>query len=188
VLTPCAACLQVGAVAAAASITTATAADAAAAAQAAAPSITAAHPILLPSPPRHLRCRHRLHRPPPPTAAQTDTAAAEPAAAVTEPAAVTTAIAAVSTAARCASRESGMMPELPVEVWAYIYDIIDQERLCDAATVIQARYRAYAAARMVARLRSGLSYLMRYIRKGINEVSALGVVERQAFLYITYTC
>ena len=69
-----------------------------------------------------------------------------------------------------------MMPELPVEVWAHIFDIIEEERSRVAATVIQARFRAYMAACIV---RLGpLSYLLRYVHKGRpNEVSA--VVEWQ---------
>ena len=70
-----------------------------------------------------------------------------------------------------------MMPELPVEIWAHIFDMIEQERSRVAAMVIQDRFRAYAAARM---MRLGpLSYLLRYIRKGgPNEVSAVAGAAR----------
>ena len=63
--------------------------------------------------------------------------------------------------------------------WAHVFDMIEEERSRVAATVIQARFRAYAAACMVASLRSGLSYLLRYIRKGRpNEVSAVAGAAR----------
>ena len=70
-----------------------------------------------------------------------------------------------------------MMPELPVEIWAHIFDMIEQERSRVAAMVIQDQFRAYAAARM---MRLGpLSYLLRYIRKvGPNEVSAVAGAAR----------
>ena len=51
------------------------------------------------------------------------------------------------------------MPDLPVEVWAYIMDILEEQRR-HAATVIEAHFRGY-------KMRIGpLRRILRYICKG----------------------
>ena len=57
------------------------------------------------------------------------------------------------------SPASSLWPDLPVEVWAYIMDILEEQRR-RAATVIEAHFRGY-------KTRIGpLRWILRYIRKG----------------------
>ena len=67
------------------------------------------------------------------------------------------------------------MPDLPVEVWAYIMDILEEQRR-RAATVIEAHFRGY-------KTRIGpLRWILRYIRKGrlVQTRATYAVTELQA--------
>ena len=75
----------------------------------------------------------------------------------------------------CSPSTSGMVQDLPEDLWAYIFGILAEQRREAAATRIQAALKGY-------RVRIGpLRWVLRYIRKGnlITRRAAYCVTERQ---------
>ena len=69
----------------------------------------------------------------------------------------------------------GIVPQLPEDLWAYIYYILAEQRRAAGAVVMQAAFRGY-------RVRIGpLRFVLRYIRKGnlIRYRAAYSAIERQ---------